>query len=170
MLTKKLFKALIVTVFSLTATGGCAMGVTDIGQVCLFSGMTGTITMDGKPVANARLIRMADRDGPKEDETITDEQGRFAFPPMFERTITKFLPMQFSALQRIHVEYKEQRYEIWRSVKMSKEENSESRGNPIVVTCDLNSEEKGIVVDGTVIHTLCEWDIEPDAPVDWTQP
>jgi hypothetical protein len=154
----------------LVSFGVYAMSLTEVGRVCLFSAISGTITLDGKPVANARLVRTGDRDGPKVDEATTDENGYFEFSPMYERTIIKFLPQEFVAAQKIIVHHNAKQYEIWSSVKRKKEENSESRGNPLVVTCELNSEEKSIVVNRVPIHGLCVWDVEPDAPIDWTQP
>ena len=143
------------------------MGLGDFGKVCLFSAVSGTITLDGRPLANARLVRTGDRDGPKVDETVTDANGNFAFPAMHERTITKFLPQEFVASQKMVVTYNDKNYEIWSSVKRKSEENTESRGKPLVVTCELNSEERSVVVDRVPIHGLCLWDVDPDEKIDW---
>ncbi len=145
------------------------MTLGDVGRVCLFSAISGTITLDGKPVANARLVRTGDRDGPKVDETVTDANGHFAFPAMFERTITKFLPQEFVASQQIIVHYAGRQYEMWSSIKRNSSENTESKGKPLIVSCELNSEEKTIVVDRVPIHSLCIWDVEPDAPINWDE-
>ena len=48
-----------------SAVGVYAMSLGDVGRVCLFSSISGTITLDGKPVVNARLVRTSDRDGPR---------------------------------------------------------------------------------------------------------
>lgn len=143
------------------------MGFFDAGRVCLFSGISGTITLEGKPVANARVIRTADKDGPKTDETVTDENGYFSLPPMYERTVTKFLPMEFVVSQKIIVSFEGKNYEIWSSVKRSPEENSESKGKLLAVTCELDSEERSFLVNRVPIHTRCEWDVEIDEPIDW---
>lgn len=143
------------------------MTLGDVGRVCLFSAISGTITLDGKPVANAHLVRTGDRDGPKVDETVTDANGHFAFPAMYERTITKFLPQEFVASQQIIVHYKEQEFEMWSAVKRQPEENVESRGKPLVVKCELNAEQNLIMVNGSPIHSLCTWDVEPDPKTDW---
>lgn len=138
------------------------MSLGDVGKVCLFSAISGVITLDGVPAANARLVRTGDRDGAKTDETTTDENGYFEFPVMLERTITKLLPQEFVASQKIFVYYHDKKYEMWDGIKRTSEENTESRGKPLIVTCELNSEEKGIVVNGSPIHSLCTWDVEPD--------
>lgn len=144
------------------ANGVFGMSVTDAGKVCLFSGISGVITLDGKPVANARIVRKADRDGEKQDETTTDSEGRFSLPPMFERTIAKYLPQEFAASQNITVFHGSQSYSIWRGVKRRPEENTESRGKPLMVACELGAEEKMIKVNNSPIISLCTWDVEPD--------
>jgi len=166
---KKIFITLAVTISSLffAAVGVFAMSLGDVGKVCLFSSISGTITLDGEPVANARLVRTGDRDGPRVDETVTDEHGYFEFPAMYERTITKFLPQEFVASQEIIVHFKDKKYEMWSAVKRKEEENVESRGKPLVVTCELNTEQKLIIVNDSPIHSLCSWDVEPDPKVDW---
>lgn len=165
---KKSFFWIAVVALSLFCTMGIfAMTLGDVGRVCLFSAISGTITLDGKPVANARLIRTGDRDGPKVDETLTDEKGYFEFPSMYERTITKLLPQEFVAAQKIIVCHNNSEYQIWSSIKRKPDENTESRGKPLVVTCELSKEEQTIVVDRVPIHSLCVWDVEPDAPVNW---
>jgi hypothetical protein len=168
---KRIFVRLAVVFCSLffVAVGVFAMSLGDVGKVCLFSAISGTITLDGKPVVNARLVRTGDRAGPIVDETVTDEKGYFEFPVMFERTITKFLPQEFVASQKVVVVHNNKNYQIWSSVKRNPEENVEAKGKPLVVTCELNSEEKSIVVDRVPIHSLCVWDVEPDAPINWDE-
>ena len=163
-----MFVRLATIFFSLLcAMGVYAMTLGDVGRVCLFSAISGTITLDGKPVANARLVRTGDRDGPRVDETVTDEKGYFEFPPMYERTITKFLPQEFVASQKVMVHYQGGEYEMWSAVKRQPQENVESRGKPLVVKCELNSEQNLIMVNGSPIHSLCSWDVEPDPKIDW---
>jgi hypothetical protein len=161
--------AVIISCLFFVAVGVFAMSLGDVGKVCLFSPISGTITLEGKPVVNARLVRTGDRDGPRVDEAITNERGYFEFPGMFERTITKLLPMEFVASQKIVVSYEGQSYEMWSSIKRNPDVNTESRGKPLVVTCELTSGERNIVVDRVPIHGLCIWDVEPDAPENWDE-
>lgn len=143
------------------------MSITDAGKVCLFSGISGTITLNGKPVKNARLIRTAKKEKPKSDETTTDENGHFSMPPIYERTVTKYLPMEFVVSQTIVVEYEGQQYEMWHGVKRKEEENAESKGKPLVVTCKLELEKQLYKsVDGSPVFSLCTWDAEADKPYD----
>lgn len=162
-------KAIMIICSLLAAAGAFAIKLGDIGKVCLFSAMSGTITLNGIPVTNARLVRTGDRDGPIVDETFTDENGYFEFPPMLERTITKLLPQEFVASQKIIVHYHDKKYEMWSSVKRAPEENTESRGKALVVTCELNAEQTFIVINRVPIHSLCSWDVETDPKINWEE-
>ncbi len=146
----------------LMTTWGYAMAISDFGKVCLFSAISGVITLDGKPVANARLVRTANRDSAKTDETTTDKDGHFSLPVMFERTVTKYLPQEFVVKQDILVYYKDAKYDMWSGVKRKPEENTESRGKPLVVKCELSQEKKFKQVNNSPIISLCEWEAEPD--------
>jgi hypothetical protein len=161
----KLFKTCIAFILFLSVNGVFAMAMSDVGKVCLFSAISGVITLDGMPVTSARLVRIGDRDGAKTDETTTDENGYFEFPAMLERTITKFLPMEFVASQEIIVHYNNQEYSIWRAVKRNPAENTESRGKPFIVKCELSGEETHLRVNNSPIFTLCSWDVEPDPKI-----
>lgn len=138
------------------------MSLLDAGKVCLFSNISGVIHLDGKPVTNALVKRKVEFSDLKEDETRTDETGYFELPAIFDRTITKHLPQEFTAGQEIIVHYQNKEYSIWSGVKRKYEENSEARGKPLVVSCELNSERKFIQVNNQPIFSLCTWDVEPD--------
>ncbi len=150
--------------------GGTAVGLTDIGKLCIFSGISGVITLNGQPVAHAKVIRTASKERKHQDETTTDEKGYFSFPPMYERSIAKFLPMEFVASQEIEVEYKGKTYRLWSGVKRKPEENTESRGKPLIVQCDLNNERYLKEVNSTPIISMCTWDAEPDPPINMDNP
>lgn len=154
--------ATVVFVTLIISYGVVAVSINDIGKVCLFSKMTGIITLDGKPVDTAIVIRTVNLSKPEVDETRTNEKGYFEFPAIFKRTITKHLPQEFASNQDIVVHYKSKEYSIWSAVKRTPDENSESRGKPLDVKCELNSEEKIIKVNNSPIFTLCTWDVEPD--------
>ena len=136
--------------------------INDFGKVCLFSKISGIVTMHGEPVEGAKLLRKADWNGIKTDEAITDVTGHFDFPALFERTITKYLPQEFVVSQEIIIHYNGKAYVIWSGVKRQKEENSESRGKSLIVECELTNERKLITVNRNSIFTICTWDVEPD--------
>lgn len=154
----------IISAMILTVCGVITVSFTDAGRVCLFSNMSGMITLNGEPVAGARLVRTVDLSKPQTDETTTDDNGRFEFPAVFTRTITKFLPQEFVSKQAIVVHHEGQEYRMWSGVKRKPEENTESRGKPLVVQCELTSEEKMISVNNSLIFSLCTWDVEADEP------
>ncbi len=155
---KKLTTVLVVFM----SCGVFAMSITDVGKVCLFSNISGVITFDGEPVKNARLVRTVNLSKDEVDETTTDDMGIFEFPVLFTRTLTKHLPQEFSSNQEIVVHHKGKEYRMWSAVKRSPDENSESRGKPLVVKCELNAEETMIKVNNSPIFSLCTWDVEPD--------
>ncbi len=145
-------------------SGSAGMSISDAGKVCLFSKISGVIKLNGEPVSNARLVRTVNLSSPETDEASTDENGYFEMPAVFKRTIAKYLPQEFAVSQEIIVHYDGKEYRMWSGVKRKPEENSESRGKPLVVTCELNSEKSMIKVNNSPIFSLCTWDVEPDKP------
>ena len=129
---------------------------------CLFSGMTGVINYEGKPAANVRLLRKIE--GKDIDETITDANGFFEFKAVYQKkSLLNLLPTEFVIQQRIFAFKDNEEFEIWTGIKRDKEENSESRGKPLVVNCELTLEERHhIRVNGSPYFTMCNWDVEED--------
>jgi hypothetical protein len=138
------------------------MTFADSGKACLFSKISGIITLEGKPVANAKITRTVNLNKDKVDFAYTDENGYFQMPAVFQRSISTLLPQEFAANQEIVVRYQEKDYRIWSSVKRTPEENSEARGKDLVIECELNSEETLITVNNSPIFSLCKWNVEPD--------
>jgi len=157
-----------ITIFICTS-GVFAMELSEVGRVYLFSRISGVITLNGAPVKNATLVRTASRNSQKVDETQTDEFGHFSFPAVTERTITKFLPQEFVASQKIVVQYLGKEYVMWTGIKRERHEFVESRGKPLIVTCELNSELSYVNIGSTFIHSLCKWDVESDPPINWDE-
>ncbi|MGD8176853.1 DUF6795 domain-containing protein [Marinimicrobium sp. ARAG 43.8] len=141
------------------------MGLLNAGKVCLFSEISGVITLNGEPAAGAELTRTANLNKDKVDYTTTDDSGHFKMPAVFQRTVTQFLPQEFVAKQEIYVSYQGTQYRMWSGVKRKPEENVESRGEPLVVHCELRLEEENYKrIDGSPIFSLCTWNAEPDPP------
>ena len=137
---------------------------------CLFSGMTGVINYEGKPAANVRLLRKIE--GKDIDETITDENGQFEFKAVYQKkSLLNLLPTEFVIQQDIIAFKDGQEYGMWSGVKRQKEENAESRGEPLVVTCELTLEDRNyLTVNGGSIFSLCTWDVEADPRPNYTNP
>ena len=131
---------------------------------CLFSSMTGVVNFEGKPAAGVKLVRMVNYNKDVFDETVTDEQGNFHFPAIFRNNYAGvILPMEFVVLQEITAHVNNEEVEMWSGTKRSPEENSESRGKPLIVKCDLSQPDvEGIIVNRNIIFSRCTWDVEPD--------
>lgn len=144
------------------------------GKDCVFSAISGTITLNGEPAVGAHVNRVAGKahvEGKFTDETFTNEKGYFSMPAIWERNLlSRILPMEFAVPQKITIDYKGEEYLIWTSVKRSPKENSESQGKPLVVQCELTDEERNFDVDGAFFATLCTWDVEIDPPFDFGAP
>ena len=141
------------------------MALSDVGKVCLFSEISGVLTLNGQPVANEKLVRTVNHSRDIRDETTTDEHGHFRMPAVFERTITKILPMEFVVKQSIVAHYRGKEYKIWDGVKRSAEKDAEARGKPLSVRCDLNKEIDHVSVNGSIYFSMCAWDVVPDEPI-----
>ena len=150
------------------------MAASHMGKDCLFSAISGTITLNGEPAAGAHVKRTAGKahvEGEFTDETFTDENGYFAMPAIWERNLlSRVFPMEFAVPQEIYVDYKGEEYLVWVSVKQKRSENSESRGKPLVVECELNSDKRLFEVDGSFFSVKCKWDVEEDVRPYYSNP
>jgi hypothetical protein len=158
----------------LLAQGVDAMTSARPGKDCLFSEISGTITLNGEPAVGAHVKRTAGKahvEGEFTDETFTDENGFFTMPAIWERNLlSRVFPMEFVAPQEIVVVYQGAEYDIWTSVKRKREENSESHGKPLVVQCELSDPERSFRSRGTFFATRCTWDVEVDPPFNFGAP
>ncbi|MAZ89813.1 MAG: hypothetical protein CL693_19435 [Cellvibrionaceae bacterium] len=146
----------------LVSSVGVGMSILDVGKVCTFSAVSGVITKDGQPVRNARIVRVVDFQSKSQDETTTDEHGRFSMPALFERSITKLLPQEFVVGQSLLIEDGGDLQEFHMGVKRQSEENVESKGVPLDVICELSDENSAFYIDGNAFVTKCKWDAEHD--------
>lgn len=152
----------LAVIFALFSSGASATSLFHVGKVCLFSKISGVITLDGLPAANAKVIRTANLNKDKVDITYTDENGFFEMPAVFQRTVTKFLPQEFVTKQDIVVQYNGKEYDIWSGVKRTPDENAEARGEILNVQCELNSEKSIKMVNNSPYISRCTWDTEAD--------
>jgi len=118
------------------------MGLFDFMKVCLFSEVNGVVTLEGKPVAGAEIVRTAEiNDKPYTDKTVTDENGRFHFDAMYTHSVNKILPMEPYMPQKILIKYKEEEYTAWRTSKRDYYENAEMEDDKnIALKCELTDE------------------------------
>ena len=130
--------------------------------VCTFSAISGHILNQGKPVVNAKVIRTTDWKNKKTDEVITDGNGYFDMPAIYESSLASVLPMEFVVAQTIAVVVDGEPVDFWTGVKRKKDENSEGQGEAPVVSCELSNEAAVITVDGQPFITKCKWNVVPD--------
>lgn len=132
-------------------------------KTCLFSAISGTITLNGKPVANARIKRVSDE---RVDESKTDENGYFTMPSIFANPIfsfmSRFIPGQFVSPQKLYVYVDGMEYQLMEGIKRKENELSESRGRAWVISCELSDDPIRFRIDGNAFSSKCKWDAEHD--------
>jgi len=132
---KKIFVALILPSFFFVACAESSMA-----KYVLCSAMSGTVVLNGAPVADARVVRRYDWHWGNQratDETVTDKQGNFSLPEIVGKSMSAWLPHQPNIDQDIEVYVGAQKYEIWAGNKFSYEPNSELKGKPKPLRFDL---------------------------------
>lgn len=111
-----------------------------MAKYVLCSAMSGTIVMNGAPVADARVVRRYDWHWGNQratDETVTDKNGRFSLPEITGKSMSAWLPHQANIDQDIEVYVGTQNYEIWAGNKFSYDADSELKGKPKPLRFDL---------------------------------
>jgi hypothetical protein len=166
MINKRYTSLLVFLTLSLSASGALSMSLFEPKKVCLFSAISGVITLNGEPAKGAHVKRIVEKfysSGHNTDETMTDDNGYFELPAVFDQSfLGKFLPGEFAIPQQVFVTYGGEEYKVWAGVKRTKDENSEARGNELVVQCKLDSEPQAIAVDRGFYYTQCSWGVETD--------
>lgn len=135
--------------FVLPISGGCMSFFKDVaniatkgGDVVTFSAVEGVVTYEGKPVANAKIIRrVEDKDNNSEDDfATTDEKGYFSMPSRYGNSDSVF--QEVFAWQYMYVELEGEQKRIWYHVKHVKDEHGELEGTPIFLLCELTNEKR----------------------------
>lgn len=135
------------------------MSIFDAGKAYLFSPSKITITKEGRPVKNSKVIRRWEwKEELKEDFSHTNEEGVVEFGGVRDRTISQILPVQFFVAQQLAVVIDDQEQVFWENAKMSPSENSELEGKPLILSCDINDKEHTYRLSGTELYTKCKWD------------
>jgi len=128
-------------------------------EVVLFSPMQGQITLNGKPVANARVerfLKWKDETG-ESDSFSTNQDGQFKIPVKKDAvklsTISKFV-----IAQEIRVFIGKDEYLIWTMGTGNKTSYGELGGKPVNFRCELSDEMRRVDVDDGLLGTSCQWD------------
>jgi len=117
------------------------MGLFDFMKVCLFSEVNGVVTLQGKPVAGAKIVRTAKiNDTPYTDSTVTDKSGKFYFEARFTSSINKIVPVEPRIPQKLVIEHDGQEHTAWEMSKRNYDLDGEL-GKPINISCEITNKE-----------------------------
>lgn len=152
-------KRAIVMIIAITLSqGALAMSLFDAGKTCVFSNVSAQLTMNGEPLKNVKVIRRWEWSELKEDSTTTDDNGHFEFPAVFEKSVSRLLPVELVIAQGLYVVVNGEEKKFWSNSKREPEENAEFQGKPIALACELTNEMKIYRDFGSRMRTLCTWD------------
>ena len=125
-------------------------------KTCVFSSVKAQLLLNGEPVKGATVIRRWDWQKLREDRTVTDDDGYFHFPVVYEYSILRLLPAEIVIGQGLYTLVDEEEMSFWTNARRDPEENSEYQGHSIDITCDLKDEEILIKEFGARMVTLCK--------------
>lgn len=166
---KWIIAAIIGLVFS---QGSVAMSLFKSPTHCVFSAISGTLTLNGEPVKNARVVRSGKLGHAKKsivDEITTDENGYFSLPDMYQSASEAGGLAMFIIFQKIRVYHNSNEYLIWSGRKYDGQKDSENRGKPLQVVCKLESDVDLKFIQENTYHTNCSWDVELDVIEDFSK-
>ncbi|MFC1750547.1 DUF6795 domain-containing protein [Pseudomonadota bacterium] len=136
-------------------------------KICLASNSSGVVTDGGEAVKGATVKRKVVRDDKEYlDEVVTGENGEFAFPAIYERSLLKHAPIQPTVSQEVSIYYKEETHLAWELVKMDWDYLSEINSGKTIrnntaqsfkVSCELSDKEHSRYAPNTLrsIHGKC---------------
>lgn len=118
------------------------MGMFDFLQVCLFSEVNGVVTLEGKPVAGAELVRTAIlNDKTYKDTATTDSEGRYHFDARFTRSINSILPSEPFIYQKMIIHHQGKEIRAWEVDKRNYDIDGEIK-RPLNFTCELTDQDE----------------------------
>ena len=146
-------------IFSLCSMDGVAMSLFSRTDVVLFSPMEGKMTFEGKPAANAKIVRTIiwKSDEGETDVFYTAEDGTFTLPIKRAKVRLPLL-IEFVLTQEISVFYNDQEFTFWVRRKHDLGEYGELGGKPKNLRCELTDENVYIEGFGGTFTTPCKWD------------
>ena len=147
-----LFFALIV--FS---SFGVGMSIFDVGKACVFSEVNLKLSYNGKPAIGAKIWRRISWKKEVITEFQVDDQGEIELPAVYQRSVTKLLPIEFVVSQVFKVSFEGQEFEIWINSKRDPANNSELGGAPLHLNCELTDKAELHEEFGALLLTSCKW-------------
>lgn len=149
--------AIVMIIMIMYSPGGEAMSLFDIGKTCVFSEVKVQLTKEGVPLKNTKVIRRWEWNNLQEESTVTDENGYFEFPAVFEKSLSRLLPVELVIAQGLYVVEGAEEKKIWSNSKREPEENAEFQGDAINLICEITNELKIYKDFGSRMRTLCTW-------------
>lgn len=143
-------------IFILISLEVSAMSFFNPTKTCVFSEVKARLVLDGKPVANAKVIRQWEWNKRKSDEAMTDASGYVSFPAVYESSAARLLPTELVVGQQLSVLIAGEEKIFWSNSKRKPEENSEYGGNQFRISCELSEEEVVIKDYGSLMLTMCK--------------
>jgi hypothetical protein len=143
--------------FFFTFQGVEAMPNLKLSKTCVFSKVKARLTLNGKPLKNATVIRRWEWQKLQEDNTKTDVNGEFSFPAVFDSSATELFPVELVIAQGLYVNVDGEEKKFWSNSKRESNENAEYNGRPISLVCELSDEMKTSRENGAIRSTLCLW-------------
>ena len=125
-------------------------------RTCVFSAVKARLTRQGAPLSGIAVIRRWNWHDKREDRATTNAQGEFAFPAVFESSVSRLLPIEIVISQSLYAVVNGEEQLFWVNAKRNDAENGEYEGHPTHLACELTHEMK--LVEGTgnlQMLTLC---------------
>ena len=133
------YRALLLVSLSLVTLGVWSMGLFDFMKVCLFSEVNGVVTLEGKPVAGAMVIRTARFNSDiYSDSVITDGEGRYHFDAIYTKSLKKITSMAPLVPQELTITHAGSEYLGWVMNKTNYDMNGEI-GRSMSLVCELTA-------------------------------
>lgn len=146
-------------IISLSSMEGVAMSLFSRTDVVLFSPMEGKMTFEGKPAANAKIVRTIIWKGDEGETEVfyTAEDGTFKLPIKRAKVRIPLLA-EFVLTQEISVFYEGQEFSMWFKAKQDLGEYGELGGKPRNLRCELKDELVRLEDFNGLFGTSCKWD------------
>ena len=156
---KSRYQILLLVCLSMATSEVFAMGLFDFVKVCLFSGVNGVVTLEGKPVAGAELVRTAQiGETVHTDRTKTDDNGRFQFPAMYTHSVYKIAPVEPFITQKIKILTGGHEYLAWSGNKRNYDLNGEIY-QPLEFNCEIANKDEVLELGKSksisIYHGIC---------------
>jgi hypothetical protein len=147
---------LIISIYSME---GLAMSLFSRTDVVLFSPMEGKMTFEGKPAANAKIVRTIIWKGDEGETDVfyTAEDGTFKLPIKRAKVRIPLLA-EFVLTQEVSVFYNDQEFSIWVRSKSDLGEYGELGGKPKNFRCELTDKRVRLEEFWGLFGTSCKWD------------